>query len=406
MLTLAAVAGLLAQAAPPPLPPPASPPGASPATTSTAAPAPAAAAETGAGEPFARSYRSARARLATGDFAEAAADFAEAARLATNPCDRSLAEEQRQLAADWAARNLAFVQRAALGEGGLSAKAVDVRTSDEIVSLYTSAIFYGLGTGAWIDVLTQGSSAASLILPSLIAGGAAAGGVALMDSGRGLRYGVPQSIVSGMYLGLEEGVLWALWSSTSSNEWSGPAMASVIWGATTVGAMAGGLVAQLGSTTPGRAAYVGSTGLWTGTVAGLLAEAVTPSTASSSALSAPLAVGAVGVAAGAIAGIVTATGVSPSIAHVRFIDLGGLVGFIAAGGLYFAAANQNANAQAFSAIAAAGTIAGLGTAWYATRSMPRDDGPTDDAPRAASIDWTPSVSPVPGGGTIGIAGSM
>ncbi len=391
------------EAVPPtaPMPPPATAPVAPPETTWS----PSSSAENDSA--FARRYKSARSMLVTGDFAGAASEFAAAARAAGNACDRTLATDQQNLAEEWAARGLAFVQRSKLGESGLTAKAVDIRTSDEIVSLYTNAVLYGVGTGAWFDALTQGQSTGTLVLPPLIAAGAAVAGVAALDSGRGLRYGVAQSIVSGMYLGLEEGILWSLWQSAGSGGGMSPqAIASVIWTTSTVGAVAGGIIAQRVGTTPGRASFVGSAGLWSGVVTGLTAGLITGAVSSdSNSGTAPLAVAAIGLSAGTIAGLVTAGSVSPSIAHVRFIDLGGLAGFLVGGGLYLAGANNDANVHAFSGFAALGTAAGLVTAWYVTRSMPGDDG-ASEVPRSTAIVWNPSVMPAPGGATLGVVGQM
>jgi hypothetical protein len=348
-------------------------------------------------------YASGRASLVTGDFANAAAAFAAAARSASDACNRRLAEEQGALAQEWASRGLAFVQRQALGESVLSAKAVDKRTGDEIVGLYTSAILYGLGTGAWIDVLTHANSNAGIVLPPLLGAGTAVAGVAALDSGRGLRYGVAQSISTGVSLGFEEGLLWALYQSTQgSPNWSAETVYTVIWGATSAGAVAGGVLGSTLGTTPGRASYVGSAGLWTGTITGLGTAAFTTEP---NGAAAPLAIAALGLTAGSIVGISTAGSVSPSIAHVRFIDLGGVAGFLVGGGLYLAAANNNVDGHAFSGAAAVGTAAGLVTAFLATRSMPRDEGVMPPE-QAATLTLRPSITPVAGGAIGGIAGTL
>jgi hypothetical protein len=61
----------------------------------------------------------------------------------------------------------------------------------------------------------------------LLATGVSAGTVALLDIGHPLRYGVPQSAVSGLYFGLEEGLLLALWNqaANSASPWSGTTVA-------------------------------------------------------------------------------------------------------------------------------------------------------------------------------------
>ncbi len=356
---------------------------------------------------FDAAYQSARDRLRSGDFAGAAAGFAAAARLARNPCNRALAEEQRATADDWSSKDLTLVPRSAPTEGARISNPGNMRTSDEIVSLYTNAVLYGLGTGVGLDTFEQGSvPSAAIILPPLLAAGLSVGAVAGLDASERLAYGVPQSIVTGMYLGLEEGVAWSLWQSTGAANWSPQAVATVIWSTTTIGAVTGGVVAEVVGTTPGRASFVGSAGLWTGVLSGLTAAALTGAIPNdSNAGSAPLAVGAVGVTAGSIAGILAAGPVSPSIAHVRFIDLGGIAGFLVGGGLYLAAADTRSDVHAFSGAAALGTGLGLAIATYATRSMPRDEGAREAHGPAASA-WIPTVAPTRYGATIGIAGPL
>jgi hypothetical protein len=148
-------------------------------------------------------YDEARAKLLTGEFATAAAKFRELEASAVNRVDRALAREQASLAAEWATRGLAFVSQKDLGESGLSAKAVDRRTTDELVSLYTNGVFYGIGTGIWLAVEAELDGRAA-ILASIATTGVTTGAIIALDSGRGLRYGVPQSVVSGLYIGLEE----------------------------------------------------------------------------------------------------------------------------------------------------------------------------------------------------------
>jgi hypothetical protein len=350
-------------------------------------------------------YKQARTKLATGEFADAAAEFAELAKTARTGPERALAVEQGALAQDWATRNLAFVNRGDLGESNLSAKAVDRRTSDEIVSLYTNAVFFGIFTGAWFDVTAKTTgSTAGVVLPPLLAAGGAAGIVAAIDSGRGLKYGAAQSIVSGMYLGLEEGAVWLLWYATQPRvNLSGEAAVSVLWGTTTAGAVAGGIVGNVVATTPGRASWVGSTALWSAVVLGLGAGTFA-STADGG--RAALLIGAIGLNAGAVGGLITAADVSPSIARVRFLDLGGIVGFLVSGGLYAAAANKGGSGQAAAGITAVGTAAGLTTAFFATKGMhdDRPHGAPPDKPPAATIE--PAILPAPGGGAIGVRGVL
>jgi hypothetical protein len=343
-------------------------------------------------------YAQGRASLLNGDFAAAEDAFGEAALHTADPWHRRLAEEDRSLAHEWAARNLAFVNRSVLGESAMSAKAVGVRTGDEIVSLYSTAVVYGVGTGLWIDALTGADQAAAVTLPPLLFAGASAGLVGLLDSGKGLRYGAGQAIVTGVWLGLEEGLVFAVYEGSQPNNWSAAGAATLIWATSTAGAVAGGIAGATLPMTPGRASYVGSAGLWTGALGGLFLGAVTQDNG------APWAAAGVGVAAGTVAGILSAGPVSPSVAHVRFIDLGGIVGVLAAGGLYLAASGNNVDGHALSGAAALGAAGGLVTAFLLTRSMPKDDEPSEQTSPTTS--WSPSVAPVPGGAALTLRGSL
>ncbi len=383
----------------PSLPPPAaSSTGAAPPLPETAPPPPVVEPGDDPDAAFRMHYALGRASLLNGDFAAAEDAFGEAAAHTADPWHRRLAEEDRSLAHEWTARNLAFVNRSALGESGLTAKAVGVRTGDEIVSLYTTAVIYGVGTGLWIDALTGANQAAAVTLPPLLFAGASAGLVGLLDSGKGLKYGAGQAIVSGMWLGLEEGVVLAAYQGSQASNWSAGGTATFIWATSTAGAVAGGVAGATLPMTPGRASYVGSAGLWTGALGGLFLGAVTQDDG------APWAGAAIGVAAGAVAGIVSAGPVSPSVAHVRFIDLGGIVGVLAAGGLYLAASGDNVDPHALSGAAALGAAGGLVTAFLLTRSMPKDDEPAEHLSLTTS--WSPSIAPVPGGAAFTLRGSL
>jgi len=349
-------------------------------------------------------YTLARERLIAGDFGRARELFGELERTATSAADRAIASEFESVAAGWASRDLAFIRRGDLGESQLSAKAVGERTTDEIAVLYTNAVFYGIGSGGWLAVHTEPTSAAGAILPALGFAGAAVGAVALVDVNHPLRYGVPQSIVSGMYIGLEEGITWTLWNQARSyraDQWEGKTVVDVIWVMSTAGALAGGVVGSVRGTTPGRASFVGSAALWTGLVGGLLVGAVSPKddTQDDRALLAA----AIGLNVGAIAGAVAAGPVSPSIARVRFLDLGGIGGGLVFGGLYLAAADRNPKTEGIMGATAVGAAVGLGAAWFATQGMPQDRlGPVD----AASPGLTASVVPTSGGAMLAVRGEL
>jgi hypothetical protein len=351
-------------------------------------------------------YDEARTKLLTGEFADAAARFEELEKTAVNRVDRALAHEHKTLAADWAARGLAFVHKEDLGESNATAKALDKRTTDELVSLYTNAVFYGIGSGVWLGTLTKPTTAAGAILPTIALTGASVGSVIGLDSGRGMRYGVPQSIVTGLYIGLEEGIVWGIYaSSKSTSSDTTSSTATLIWGSATVGAVAGGALGSSLGTTPGRSSWVGSVALWTGTVGGLFAGAF----ASDNKPEQPaLIVGGLGLTLGTGLGLATASDVSPSIARVRFLDLGGLSGGLLVGGLY-AAATTNGNGHVASGLIGLGAAGGLATAWLLTASMPEDRLRTPDqgaAPPTAFERMRPLLLPANGGAMMGVGGAL
>jgi hypothetical protein len=349
-------------------------------------------------------YDEARTKLLTGEFADAAARFGELERTAVNAVDRALAHEQRTLAAEWAQRNLAFVNRNQLGESTASAKALDRRTTDELVSLYTNGVFYGIGTGLWLATITDPKTAAAAILPTLALTGASIGTIIALDSGRGFRYGVPQSIVSGLYIGLESGIAWSTWYNSQKGvaDLKPKEQASIIWGLSTAGAVGGGVLGETLGTTPGRSSWVGSAALWSGLIfaftAGAFVKEDNPPPAT-------LAAAGVGLTIGTGVGLATAGAVSPSIARVRFLDLGGLAGGLVSAGLYVAIANDKVQGRVASGITALGGAAGLAATWALTSSMPDDRLRTEEPPEpVAKI--SPMLMPTNGGGMMGLGGVL
>jgi hypothetical protein len=346
-----------------------------------------------------------------GDFATAEELFAALASTATNGVDQAVARELEVIAKNWKARNLVFVRRSDLGETTISAKAAGERTTDEISVLYGNAVLYGLGTGLWVAALTQPDTAAGGILPALGLAGAFAGGVAAVDTNQRFRYGVPQSIVSGGYIGLEEGLVLTFWKQSivaRRDEWSSQTVATVIWGFTTAGVVAGAVVGNLAGTTPGRASFVGSAASWTGALAGFTAGALTSSASDSQDDNAWLAA-AIGLNAGAVAGILAAGPISPSIARVRFLDLGGIAGGITFGGLYLSAAGNNSSAQGLLGLSALGIASGLTTAWFATANMVPDrltEATPQTSARSVLATATVSVVPTTGGASVALRGAF
>ncbi len=334
--------------------------------------------------------------------------FQKLSRSASNPHDAAMAQELARIAGNLHRRGLAFVRKADLGESSLSAKAAGERTLDEAAVLYLNAVLYGLGTGGWLAVQTEADSAAGVILPALLLAGAAAGGVALADSGDPLPYGVPQSVVSGMYIGLEQGLVWSLWNQASvdrADEWEGKTIATVIWGSATLGAVAGGVIGGVSGTTPGRASFVGSASLWGGGLAGLTVAALSPD--DNQLDDRALLGAAIGLNAAAIGGALAAGPVSPSVARVRFLDLGGIAGGLLMGGLYISAADEETDARALSGTLALGIGVGLTAAWFATTGMEPDRGVDEsEGPAKSDLSLSPTLIPTQGGAMLGLAGRL
>lgn len=153
------------------------------------------------------------------------------------------------------------------------------------------------------------------------------------------------------------------------------------------------------STTPGRASFVGSASLWTALVAGAITAGVVPDDDERDNRSWLAA--ALGVNAGLIAGALTAGSVSPTVARVRFLDLGGIGGLLLSGGLFFASESKSDRLGAL--VMGGGTAAGLAVAWFATQGMTRDEPETTTsafgAPRLVA-------APARGRATLGLAGEF
>ena len=184
---------------------------------------------------------------------------------------------------------------------------------------------------------------------------------------------------------------------------AGSGVASLIWATGTVGALAGGLVGSWRGATPGRASFVESAALWTGAVGGFAVGAFTPDKDAEFRDDNALLAGAIMLNVGAIGGIVAAGPVSPSIARVRFIDLGGVGGALVSGGIYWAAANDDVEAQPLLGIVALGSTAGLATSFLLTSGMKPD---RYERPEDAREAFRTAVAPVRGGAVLELGGGF
>jgi hypothetical protein len=346
---------------------------------------------------WAAAFDEARGRLLAGEF-DAARDALDAlARTAPSPEQAAVARALTEVARHFAERGYALVLRKDLGDGDLEARAVDRRTGAEIATLYIAATAYGLGTGAWLAVLVEPDSVAGVTMPLLIAGTAAPVSVYLIDTVRPLRYGTPTAVTNGLTLGLLQGGLWTAWYQAQADaldEVSGKTAATLVWLPTTAGAVLGGVLGEHLGTTPGRAELVGAGSLFSAAFGGLVTLSIRPD--GREADETALLSAALMANAGAVGGWILGTAWSPSIARVRYMQLGGLGGGVGAGLLYATfAAGRGGSARAFTATSALGLAGGLGLAAYLTRDLPRDTREVHDAASTVSVLLVPGADGAP-----------
>src|SRR5512141_143570 len=112
-----------------------------------------------------------------------------------------------------------------------------------------------------------------------------------------------------------------------------------MWSGAAAGALAGGIIGNAYGTTPGRASFIHSAGLWSAAIAGTMAAAINGDDHKADDYG--LLSAAIALNAGVVAGGLWASSANPSIARVRFIDLGGFSGALLFGGLYFSMRDRN-----------------------------------------------------------------
>jgi hypothetical protein len=196
-------------------------------------------------------------------------------------------------------------------------------------------------------------------------------------------------------------LLWHEEHYPGSTKWGAKTVATLTWGLGTAGALTGGVVGTFLGTTPGRASFMGSAALWTGAVVGTLAGAIDKKSDTG------LLAGGIALNLGAIGGAFLGAQVSPSIARVRFIDLGGLCGGLLVGGLYFAAADKDIGPRGAAASLGIGMATGVATAWYFTRHM-EEDFPHTGQTQSAVASMIPTIAPTTTGAglVLGVAGAL
>ncbi len=333
-----------------------------------------------------------------GDFQGARALFSEALQTPASSDEASRARVLHELSQRYMSTGarLIFPSGNAKAQGGLPANLPDERTDDEIVSYYLMSIPYGVALGAYATQLMETTSPAGYFFPILGGIGLSAGAMAYADTKQTRSYGEPQAIVSGGLIGLQIGIPIIALAKIGGTESLGIGLVSV-----TAGAAAGFFANHTWGTTPGEMSFVGSAALWSN-VLGVLGSAA--ANGANTNWDKMAAVSLAAVAVGTAGGAAFARQVSPSIARVRYIDFGAIVGGIAFGGTYAALAGSDASdssVRAITLITGTGVLAGAGLAGMLTSGMRRDE-----TRRPGAATWSPSVAPTAGGFTAGVGGTF
>lgn len=341
-----------------------------------------------------KEYLHLKSLMLEGRFDEARRGFKDLFERTSDPIKQRLAVEMSFLAQGYLDRGITVVSKAELDESELGAKTSGKRSTYEIALLYLNSVVYGVGSGTWVAALSQTDNTAGIILPMMGFSLLSAGAIYWADRHDRFRYGVPHSIVTGMYLGTTQGILWA--AQIGRNNWlSAGATASMIWGGASVGALTGGLLGHNLGTTPGRSSWVGSTALWTGAVSGLTVGAATSGGAA-------FAGAAIGHGVGIVGGLLTAGTVAPSVGRVVFIDLGAIAGGLTGAGIYAAAAGDSFNGHAMAGVSAGSIAAGAVASYLLTESMAKDLLPDEENSLVASL--RPNFSTLEGGAYVSLSG--
>jgi hypothetical protein len=348
-------------------------------------------------------YDAARTLMLEGRYAEAQAQLVALSQDAPTATDRHLAIELARLCA-------AYVSRGTIPSTVPPTTLVQapplrpIRSTDEITLLYASSLIYGVGSGVWFLLETQPNSALTATLPFAALTAAPVIAVATIDGISKFPRGVPHAISAGLYLGLGEGV-WAVGyqgaraARTDGSKWAPETVAGVLWGGATLGGTLGGALGSSLLTTPGRVSFTASTTLWAGALSGLAAGAIFPDDHARAERA--YAIGGIGYNAGLASGLLLAGDVSPSVARVRVVDLFGLGGILVGAGSYLTLAGSS-DVRLAEGLAAGGAAVGLAAGWLVTSGMKRE---LPEAP-SPHVMWQPSFTPVAGGATIGVAGSL
>jgi hypothetical protein len=145
--------------------------------------------------------------------------------------------------------------------------------------------------------------------------------------------------------------------------------------------------------------FTTSAGVWAGMIGGFSAAALQPHDERRGATG--FCVGGITYNLGIVGGIVFAPLIAPSVARVRFADLGAIGGGLLVAGGYAILAESSATARGGLGFAALGSAAGLGVTWWLTEGMPSDP---PSKPATASV--RPLAIPTDGGLILGLHGEL
>jgi hypothetical protein len=372
-------------------------------------------------------YAEASAKLSNGDYANALTAFTVLVAAAPTEATKNLALAQVKVASDLAKGTTppapTFPPPPSTQELPPPAVApvapppvLTTRSLDELIWLYTSTLSYGFMTGLLVDAGvhenpadTNRDSHVAVPIATLATGALLSVVIAVSDSKYTFRYGVPQSITSGMYIGIEQGFFWSIWDASRTNTPTPTYLhtAGTLWGLTTAGAVLGGTIGGIGKVTPGQASWTGSLSFWPAEIFGSIALASTGADGTRANLVKGERnmgiVGGVTGLIGVVTGAATSVWLQPSVARSRYIDLLSFAGGLLGGSVCITMHNCN-EAGVFGGIALGSGIGFIGTL-IATQLV----GDLND-PIARHFpglkDVTPTITPVNGGATLGFGGSL
>lgn len=362
-------------------------------------------------------YADASARLASGDYQAAITAFTALVAAAPTDADKNLALAQVKVATDLSkgvAPETVAPPPTPQEVPAAPRTRTRARSLDELLELYGSTLSFGFVTGLLVDASVQEASHnrdshQPVLIATLTTSALTSVALTIIDGHTTIRYGVPQSISSGLHLGIEQGIFWSLWDASRTYVTTPSYLhtAGTLWGFSVAGAVAGGVVGGTLKVTPGQASWVGTISLWPALVLGSISLAATGADATNASIVLGERnfgmVGGITSLAGIGVGALTAHFVQPSIARARFIDLAAGAGAVL-GGASCLPTRHCREPGVFAGIAAGsglGFIVALIATQFTGDLVDRVD---EHFPALKNV--TPTITPTSGGATIGASGLL